>query len=74
MNTVDAIIEQVKQLGGAEKVELYRKMAAVDPAVFDPIEQFIGVFPSDGPMDWIKNHDHYIGLEALDTHDEPRDH
>lgn len=62
----ESLLQSAQQTGQRpESVAMERLIIATRGLVDDPLEQFIGAFPSDTP-DWADQHDHYIGAAILE--------
>ncbi len=66
----DSLLAEAEEAGGSpEEVAVEWLIATRHQRVPDPLAEFIGALHTDIP-DWADRHDYYIGLAALDTHDE----
>lgn len=66
----ERLIREAEEAGQPpEDVAVQWLVAASQNHGVDPLEELIGTLHSD-VSDWAERHDHYLGLAALETHDE----
>jgi hypothetical protein len=68
-NVYEPLVKTAAQIGKTpEELAISWLSAAIQQCIDDPLEKFIGAFPSNG-SDWADQHDQYLGRTLIDKND-----